>query len=330
MANAVKTKIPLVFGAMTFGKPGVEQTRVFNLQDCGAMLDLFQKHGHKEVDTARVYGGGSSEEYLGELGWQSRGLVMETKLYPVPGKISHAAADLRAQLHASLKALQADKIEMWYLHGPDRKTPYEETLRAVNELHQEGLFERFGISNYMSWEVAQMNEICIRNGWIRPSVFQGVYNAIHRTVEAELFPCLRHYNMSFYAFNPLAGGYLTSRYHREAPQFEAGSRFDPNTTQGKTYQKRYINDVMFDALDIVREATTKHGLTETECALRWLMHHSLLRAELGDTVIIGASSMKHLEENLLDSEKGPLPDEVVAALENAWLVAKPKAWNYYH
>jgi aflatoxin B1 aldehyde reductase len=126
---------------------------VHDLKDAAAMLDVFQKYGHKEVDTARVYGGGSSDEYLGKLNWQERGLVMETKLYSgslYASKITHNAADLRKYLLESPKALKAKKIDMWYLHGPDRKTPYEETFRVVDELHKEGYFDRFGISNYMS------------------------------------------------------------------------------------------------------------------------------------------------------------------------------------
>jgi aflatoxin B1 aldehyde reductase len=313
---------------------GVEQTRVHDLKDAAAMLDVFQKYGHKEVDTARVYGQGSSEEYLGQLNWQERGVVMDTKLYPgslYGPKISHSADDLRTYLLVSLKALNAKKIDIWYLHGPDRKTPYEETLRAVNELHKEGYFGRFGISNYMSWEVAQMNEMCIKNGWIRPTVYQGVYCSIHRSVEAELFPCLRHYGMGFYAFNPLAGGYLTNRYHRgDDSSVEVGSRFDTKTTQGQSYRKRFWNDAMFDALDIIRAAAKKHNLTEAECALRWMMHHSKLDAKYGDTVIIGASSIKHLEQNLVDFEKGPLPEDVVVALEEAWGKTKGVVSNYFH
>lgn len=277
---------------------------------------------------------GSSEEYLGQLNWQERGLVMETKLYPggsYASKITHSATDLRKHLLESLKALKAKKIDMWYLHGPDRKTPYAETFRAVNELHKEGYFDRFGISNYMSWEVAQINDMCIQNGWIRPSVYQGVYCSIHRSVEAELFPCLRHYGMGFYAFNPLAGGYLTSRYHRgDDSSVEEGSRFDAKTSQGQLYRKRFWNDVMFDALDIIRAAAKKHNLTEVECALRWMMHHSKLDAKCGDTVIIGAGSTKHLEENLIDFEKGPLPEDVVMALDEAWEKTKGVVSNYFH
>ncbi|KAK9428988.1 NADP-dependent oxidoreductase domain-containing protein [Lipomyces doorenjongii] len=337
MSSAAKTKLNIVFGAMTIGKPGVEQTRVHDLRDAAALLDTFQKYGHSEVDTARVYGQGSSEEYLGELKWQDRKLVMETKYYPTAGRglpgppTSHSAADLRKYLLASLTALKTDKIDMWYLHAPDRTTPYEETFRAVNELHKEGYFNRFGISNYMAWEVSYINDMCIQNGWIRPAVYQGVYNAIHRTVESELFPCLRYYGMAFYAFNPLAGGYLTSRYHRDKQNsiIEQGSRFDPETRQGKLYRTRYWNDNMFDALDIIRAAAEKYGLTEAECALRWLMHHSVMKRELGDAVIIGASSTKHLEENLLDLEKGPLPGEVLEALDKAWGKTKGVVLNYF-
>ena len=93
---------------------------------------------------------------------------------------------------------------MWYLHGPDRSVPYEDTLRAVNECYKEGKFKRFGISNYQSyvmfptsifvlplimlqsWEVAEMVGICKANGWIQPTAYQGIYNAIHRYVPSEI------------------------------------------------------------------------------------------------------------------------------------------------
>ena len=94
---------------------------------------------------------------------------------------------------------------MWYLHGPDRTTPYEETMRGVNELYKEGKFKRFGISNYMAyvpnfcvrlyrlrtvrrWEVAEIAEFCKSNGFIQPTVYQGIYNAIHRCVRRQASP----------------------------------------------------------------------------------------------------------------------------------------------
>lgn len=82
MTTNQKSNVNVVLGAMTFGREGTEEARVFSVDDCGAILDVFQKHGHNEVDTARFYGGGSSEEYLSLLNWQKRGLVMDTKYYP--------------------------------------------------------------------------------------------------------------------------------------------------------------------------------------------------------------------------------------------------------
>ncbi|KAK9234102.1 hypothetical protein V1525DRAFT_350818, partial [Lipomyces kononenkoae] len=130
---------------------------------------------------------------------------------------------------------------------------------------------------------------------IRPSVYQRIYNAIHRIIEAELLPC-------------------------------SGSRFDPQTTQGKADRARYWNDATFDALEIIRSVSQKYELTEAECALTRMMHHSKLRRELGDAVIIGASMI----ENLIDLEKGPLPDETLEALDHAWTKTKGVASNYFH
>ncbi|KAJ6580794.1 Aldo/keto reductase [Mycena capillaripes] len=305
MATAVraqKSALNIVMGAMTFGAPGTEGARVSDLKDIEAILDVFLKHGHRELDTARVYCAGTCEEYLGKINWQEKGIIMETKMYPRPGQEitgSHLPEDLRKFLLMSLKALNTDKIEMWYLHGPDRSIPYEVTLKAVDELYREGYFKRFGISNYMAWEVAEMVGICKRNGYIQPTAYQGVYNAVHRSVELELLPALRKFGIAFYEFNPLAGGFFTDRYTSPDEKPESGSRFDPERTQGKV-------------------------------ALRWISHHSLLRREHGDAVLIGASSLAHIEQNLVDLEKGPLPDEVVAALDAAWERVKSYASNYYH
>lgn len=338
--SSPKSALPVVLGVMTIGNAGAEGIRVSDLDEVDKMFNTFQSHGHNEIDNARVYGSGSSEEYMARANWQSRNLVMDTKLYPNEGKgmrisnnvYSHRPDDVRRGLMESLQALGASKIDMWYLHGPDRKTPLEDTLREVNKLHQEGYFDRFGISNYMSWEVAAICEICGRNGWIKPVVYQGIYNTLHRAIEPELMPCLRRYGIALYAFQPLAGGFLTSRYRRNMGEddYEPGSRFDPQRWQGQLHHGRYMNDFYFDALDIIRPVIAKLGLTEAECALRWLLHHSMMKREDGDKIIIGASSAKQLETNLVDLEKGPLPEDVLEALEAAWLRVKGVVPKYFH
>jgi aflatoxin B1 aldehyde reductase len=167
-----------------------------------------------------------------------------------------------------------------------------------------------------------------------PSVYQGVYHTLHRTIEQELIPCLRKYGMSFYAFNPLAGGWLTSRYKRDTPDssIKAGSRFDPNRLQGKMYRERFWNDAFFDALELLRDSLKQEGsgMSESETALRWMMHHSQLRREYGDKVIIGASSKGQLEMNLRDFEKGGLPESVVGALDKGWTGCRAVTWKYFH
>ncbi|KAJ7026866.1 Aldo/keto reductase [Mycena alexandri] len=303
---------------MTFGAPGSEGTRVDNTKDIEAILDVFLKHGHRELDTARVYGMGTSEEMLGKIDWQAKGISMETKLYPFRGLPtvtgSHSAEDLRTYLLLSKKELNTDKLEMWYLHGPDRAVPYEESFKAINELYREGHFKRFGISNYMAWEVAEIVGICKQHGYVQPSVYQGIYNAIHRGVEPELFPALRKFGIAFYEFNPLAGGFFTNRYASAEDSVEKGSRFDPELRQGKNYRDRYWKPAYFAALDLVRPVAAAHGFTMAEVALRCVSHHSLMCCEHGDSVLIGASSLAHIEQNLVDLEKGPLPDEVVEVL----------------
>ncbi|KAF2464734.1 aflatoxin b1-aldehyde reductase [Lindgomyces ingoldianus] len=325
-----KTALKVVFGAMTVGKEGAEGARVHDTKDIASVLDVLQKHGHDEVDTARVYG--ASEELLGQVNWKDRGIVLDTKLNPGrfgPKPYSHKKNDLKRGLTDSLQALQTDKVDLWYLHTPDHSTPYEETLEAVNELYKAGYFQRFGISNYAAWEVAQICEMCERNGWKKPDVYQGCYHALQRTVEPELFPCLRHYGIAFYAFSPLAGGMLTGKYQRDTSEHEQGSRYDPNRRQGKNFRGRYWNEPYFAALDVIRPVADKLGMTIAEAALRWSSHHSLMKRENGDAVIIGASSAAQLEENLRYLEKDPLPDELVRAFDEAWVIVKGVCKSYF-
>ncbi|KAH7371184.1 NADP-dependent oxidoreductase domain-containing protein [Pyrenochaeta sp. MPI-SDFR-AT-0127] len=338
--NAQRVRnIKVVLGTMTVGKAGNEGVRVTTLANTSGLLDIFQRHGHVEVDTARVYGNGSSEELLGAIGWQHRGLQMATKLYPTSRvdlkwmsreEFTHSPVSLREGLMTSLVALKAEKIDLFYLHGPDRKTPFRETLGEINKLHQQGHFERFGISNFHSWEVAEICEICKANNWIMPSVYQGLYNAYYRVVEDELISCLRHYNVSLYVYNPLAGGLLTGRYYREQDTFQKGERFDPSTTQGKFHRNRYWNDVNFAAAEILTDTVSKLGISASEAALRWLAHHSALEKDRGDAVVVGASSQAHLEENLAALEKGPLPIDVLEALDAGWAKIRPLPLKFWH
>lgn len=339
MARQQKSALNVVLGAMNFGT--TTASRVNDLKEIKAILAVFQQHGHSEVDTARIYNDGTSEEVFGDLGWQERGFVMDTKLwptvmtahiYPHPELlelINHSPESIRKNLKISLEALKAQRIDMFYLHAPDRTVPFELTLKAVDELYREGCFKRFGLSNFAAWEVAEVVGICKANGFVQPTAYQGAYNALNRNVEPELMPCLRKYGMSFYAFSALAGGFFSGKYFDKDQEVEAGTRFDTKHNVGQSHRARYWNDEYFKAMAIIRPIAAKHGLEMGEIALRWISHHSQMKREHGDSVIIGASTTAQLEQNLVDLEKGALPEDVLQALDEAYRVVQHRAASYF-
>jgi aflatoxin B1 aldehyde reductase len=225
----------------------------------------------------------------------------------------------------SLARLKTGKVKILYLVTRDSATPIESTLSAVEELHDEGLFEEFGVSNFSAWQVAEASEIAARHGWMRPSVYQGMYNAITRAVEPELFKCLGNYGIRFHAYNPLAGGAFSKSFGASGA-VPAGSRFDISHAQGKLYRDRYWNDAYLDALAEIHRSCEGHGLDAVSVALRWLIHHSQLNAERNDGVIIGASSLEHLRA----VTEGPLPTDVLTAIDDAALKAQPKWPPYFY
>lgn len=178
MPLVMQTGIPrVILGLMTFGPDKTEGARVVSLDDYNQCLDLFQKQGHNEVDTARTYVGGKQEAFTAEARWKEKGLTLATKCYPYePG--THKPANLRASLTKSLEELQTDCVDIFYLHAADRSVPFAETLQEVNKMHKEGKFVQLGLSNYTAFEVAEVVMTCQANGWVRPTIYQGMYNAI--------------------------------------------------------------------------------------------------------------------------------------------------------
>ncbi|KAI4519676.1 Aldo/keto reductase [Schizophyllum commune Loenen D] len=328
------TRIPLIFGTMTMGTtPGARnkdpksRKTHSDPQECQTILDVFFDLGHRELDTARVYCGGTTEELLGTL--DLRDATLDTKVHPIcPG--GHEPKALRASFQQCLKALKRDKVRVLYLHAPDRKVPFEETCAEMNKLYQEGLFETFGLSNFAAWEVAEVVGICKANGWVQPKIYQVMYNAITRAMEPELLPCCRKFGLRLVCYNPLAGGFFAGKITSTTETGAAGGRFDPNSPSGKMYRERYVNEGYVNALAFLKGVAAKNDLSLIEIALRWMQHHSKLTPE--DGVILGASSAAQLEENCKASEKGPLPEEVVNALDEAYQIVlrhggEPPYWR---
>ncbi|EHK22980.1 uncharacterized protein TRIVIDRAFT_60202 [Trichoderma virens Gv29-8] len=331
MPSSTNTQQPrVILGLMTFGPDVNAGARITTLDEFRQCLDHFQAEGYNEVDTARVYVKGKQEEFTAAAGWKERGLTIATKVYPSePG--FHKRDSLRQKLSESLAALQTDSVDIFYLHAADRSVPFAETLEAVNEMHKEGKFRRLGLSNYTAFEVAEIVTLCTERGWVRPKIYQAMYNAITRSIEAELIPCCRRYGMDIVIYNPLAGGIFSGKYQSAAVVPEDGRYSNKNTT-GATYRKRYLNDVVLDALKVIQVTAEANNLSLVEVAFRWLLHHSQLKlgAAGNDGLLIGVSSYDQLKSNLELVKQGPLPDDVIQALDAAWMGVKPVAANYWH
>jgi aflatoxin B1 aldehyde reductase len=304
--NMVKIIAGLMGSSVASGSTklsGPEQLKPF--------LTLLKTHNIKELDTARVYNSGKSEQDLGALPeayHQTFSIATKAPGFS-PGSLAHQK--VLDNCAASLTALKTPQLDLYYFHGPDRTTPLEESLRAINQLYREGKFSRFGVSNYHATEVQAILDICDKQDFVRPSVYQGGFNALARAGEGELFPLLRQHNIAFYAYSPLAGGYF-SRPATELKTPPAGSRMD----QMGVFSAMYVNDLSLEIHDALSKVCEREGVTLKEAALRWLMHHSVLGEE--DGVILGASSLGQMEENLRACEGGRLAEEVVEEFERAW------------
>jgi len=307
--------IRTILGSMTFASQTGKAEAI-------EMLDKFIQIG-VEVDTARMYNHGLTENLLGELlnerpEFQKLRIATKANPFSTHDK-SLTAESVHRQLDQSLNALGKKCVDIFYLHAPDQETPIMETLHAVNEAYKNGKFQEFGLSNYQAWEVAFIHAKCRENNFPLPTVYQGMYNAITREVERELFPCLRAHNIRFYAYNPLCGGALTGKLDRsKLDSLQDGSRFD---LSNKMYRDRYLQKVQLDAIDLFVQACSNQNISPTSAALRWLKFHSKLSNS--DGIIIGASKMSHLSDNLLvlhQEYDSPLPDSILSACDSAWIL----------
>jgi aflatoxin B1 aldehyde reductase len=174
---------------------------------------------------------------------------------------------------------------------------------------------------------------CQHNGWVRPTVYQAIYNVLTRTIEDELIPACHRYGLDIVVYNPLAGGLLSGKITSKALVPDEGRFSGPAGGFGAMYRGRYFKDSTFQALQLIEKALEKHGdgLAMIEVALRWLVHHSALKTKDGnDGIIIGVSSLDYLRSNLDYIEQGPLPESLVNVLDEAWRITKLDVVKYWH
>ncbi|KAI0110639.1 aflatoxin B1 aldehyde reductase member 2 [Hypoxylon sp. NC0597] len=325
MAEQGKPRI--ILGLMVIGPEGSPGARMTSLDDFKQALDIFQERGYNELDTARLYIGGQQESFTNQAGWKKRGLSVSTKLWPQPPG-SHEPEALTSTFETCLKELGTDSVDILYLHAPDRSVPFSTTLAAVDKLHKAGKFSRFGLSNFASFEVAEIVITCQHNGWVRPTVYQAIYNCLFRTIEDELIPTCRRYGIAVDVYSPTGGGFLLGKITSKDDDPKEG-RYAAGPFQHLT-RGRYFKDGIIKGARLIREAAETRGLNPLEVAIRWLVHHSKLQIrERKDGIVIGFSNLQQLRDNLDYLEKGPLDKELLEVLEQAWRESKGDMETYW-
>jgi aryl-alcohol dehydrogenase-like predicted oxidoreductase len=298
---------PFCLGAMTFGDDWGWGSSV---EDSEAILTRFIEAGGNFIDTANVYTRGHSEKIIGDYvrshGVRRDQLVIATKFFGnlFPGDPNAGGANrksLTAACDESLRRLQTDYIDLYWMHAWDRFTPVEETMRALDDLVSAGKVRYIGFSDTPAWKTAQAQTVAAFRGWTPLVALQIEYSLIERTVEGELIPMAQELGLGVTPWSPLRGGVLTGKYTRENKDKVEPGRGDR--------VKAYLTERTFTIVDELVRIAREHDTTPAAVALAWVQ----MRPGV-DSTIIGARTMNQLESNIaaLDVE---LTGEQVDALD---------------
>jgi aryl-alcohol dehydrogenase-like predicted oxidoreductase len=277
-------------GTMTFGE---EWGWGAAKDESRKVYDAFRDAGGNFVDTANVYTNGTSESFLGEfMKGHRESIVLGTKYTnAASGKDPNAAGNHRKSMfqsvEASLKRLQTDYIDLYWVHIWDQITPVEEVMRGLDDLVRQGKVLYVGISDAPAWWVAQANTLAQLRGWSPFIGLQIEYSLIERTVERELIPVAKALDLGVTAWSPLASGVLTGKYHAPAST-EAGRMASAGMKQFLPEEQRATRIV-----SAVKTVSEQVGRSMAQVALAWLRHRPSPVIP-----IIGARKHTQLQDNL--------------------------------
>ncbi|GAM84199.1 hypothetical protein ANO11243_021920 [Dothideomycetidae sp. 11243] len=311
-------RVKLVFGGGVF-----ISDRAFATADQKAELfSVLTAHNVSAIDTSQNYG--PSESRLGAARAGDL-FALDTKAYGgfQPGSSRPPAIVSAAE--QSIQNLGVQQVDIFYLHCPDRTVPLSETLSGINQIHNLGLFKRFGLSNFTAEEVLAVHAHCREKNYVLPTVYQGTYSALARLAETHLLPTLRQLNISFYAYSPIAGGFLARSSRSEIDHAPKVGRFDPTTPLGRVYCQLYARPAYLAALDEWGGIAREYGLRPAEMAYRWVATAGALDPAKGDAVVFGGRDVGQVRQTLEWIAKGELPADVVARIERLWEAVRHEA-----
>ena len=276
----------LCFGTMSFGGDADETTSA-------AMYKASRDAGINFFDTADQYSKGRSEEILGRLMKGHReDLVVTTKCFNPTGEDTNARGTSRRHVaravEASLKRLQTDRVEVLFLHHYDKRTPLEESVRALEDLVRSGKVLYPAVSNWSAWQTQRAVDLQEHHNWARLQLIQPMYSLVKRQAEVELLPMAEANGIGVIPYSPAAAGLLSGKYSGKQGAKAAG-RLKSN----KMYEARYGEEWAFETADKFVAFCKQKGLHPVSTAVAWVAAHPAITAP-----IVGARNLDQLKDSL--------------------------------
>lgn len=274
-------------GTMTFGHGTDERASE-------KIVDLAFNTGVNFFDTANTYGDGASEVLLGNaLKGRRRDAVVATKVFnpfgPGPNDSGMSRVHIMNAAEDSLRRLQTDYLDLYYIHHVDTQTPLEEMLRALDDLVRQGKVRYTACSNYEAWRLMEALWISDSEGWARFDCYQPQYSLVVRDIEEELIPVCELKGLGVVVWSPLGGGFLSGKY-RPGQRSVTGSRSE----EGWAYPERYFANCADDSLAALLDMAESTGRSPAQVALRWVLEQPSITS-----VIIGARTVEQARDNIM-------------------------------
>jgi aryl-alcohol dehydrogenase-like predicted oxidoreductase len=316
----------ICLGTMTFGdNPAAGMWKAIGAlgqTEVDAIIDRAVGAGVNFIDTADVYSFGRSEEVVGQalknLGIARADVVIATKVFgemgPQPNNRGASRSHIMESVHASLKRLQTDHIDLYQLHGTDTITPIEETLRALDDIVRHGLVRYIGVSNWAAWRIAKALGLSAAKGYTRFETLQAYYSVAGRDLERELVPMLTEEKLGLMVWSPLAGGLLSGKYAKNATGPEGSRRVSFNFPP--VHQDR-----AWACIDVMREIGDANRVSVAQVALAWLLSKPAVMS-----IIIGAKTVAQLDDNLAATQLNLTPDDIAKLDAVSALPAEYPGW----
>ena len=315
----------ICLGTMTYGGKGRwEVVGRLGVAEAQAQIKAAFDAGVNFIDTADVYSEGESEKIVGEalskLGLPREDLVIATKVRvrmgPQPNRVGLTRVHIMNEIHASLRRLALDHVDLYQIHGVDPVTPLDETLRALEDLVRSGKVRYLGVSNHAAWQIMKALGISERESWNRFQSIQAYYSIAGRDLEREIVPVALDQGLSILVWSPLAGGLLSGKFKEDASGPEGARRttFDfPPVDRPRAFR----------IVEAMRPIAAAHGVSVARVALAWV-----LRQPAMTSVIIGAKSQEQLADNLAAAELALSDSELTTLNEVSKLPREYPGWMF--